>query len=267
MVSCWRGVGAAMLALFVGGTQAHAQKSADAQPDNSPPAVNPGRPSITDPAALTAPGWLEAEFGGQKDLDRDRNFNTPLLLKLTTRSRRLQVRLATDGYVQLGDRTDGYGDTYAALQYLFATQDKARFDIAGRVTVKIPTARAALGTKKFDFSALLLASRDFSPALHGDFNLGVSSLSRQDAPGTDTQTLVSASLTFPIAGGRWQYFNELAYQSALAGQRAQVTTMHGFSYAPHRYDVYDVAVQWGVSGDGPVFQLLFGRTFFFGKLF
>lgn len=242
-------------------------KEAGEAPDKSPPAVNAGRPTVTDPAALTAPGWLETEFGGVKSLDRGRDFTTPFLLKLTSRNKRLQYRLATDGFLFPGQGSNGFGDTYAALQYLFAPQDRAKFDFAGRATVKIPTAPAFLGTRKFDYNLLLLASRDFSPALHGDFNLGFSSLSRQGGPGTDGQIMASASLSLPIKGGRWQYTNELVYFSPIQGSRAQVTTMHGFTYAVHRYDVYDVAVQWQLHGDGATWQLLFGRTFHLGRLF
>jgi len=241
--------------------------------ETGPPAVNPGRPTVTDPASLTAPGWLESEWGVQKDLDRDRNLDTPFLLKLTSRNNRLEYRLATDGYVRLGDGTNGFGDTYAALHYLFASQAKAGYDVASRITLKIPTADSAIGTRKFDYDLLLLASRDFAHTksgdvtIHGDFNAGLGFLSRQGVPGTDTQALLTASFTFPIKGGRWQYTNEIVYLSPIYGQRAQVTTMHGFTYALHQYDVYDIALQWQMQGDGPVFQILFGRTFFFGKLF
>lgn len=238
-----------------------------AKPDTSPPAVNPGRPTVTDPAALTAPGWLEAEFGVQKDLDRDRNLGTPLLLKLTARNARVQYRLENDGYIRLGDGTDGIGDTNVAVQYLFRTQARNAWDVSGRLNVKLPTANAAIGTRKLDFGALFLASRDFSPTLHGDFNLGLGSLSRQAAPGVDTQVLLAASFTMPFKGGRWAYTNELVYFSPIYGQRAQVTTMHGFTYAVHRYLVFDTALQWELHGDGPVFQLLGGATFFFGRLF
>jgi hypothetical protein len=237
-------------------------------PNQGPPAVNPGRPTVTDPAALTAPGWLETEFGLQKDLDRDRNFMTPLLLKLTDRNARLEYRLAYDGYQSFAEEaTDGFGNVSVALQYLFAPQSRAGFDVSGRLQATIPTASAGMSTNKFDFSAMLLASRDFSPWAHGDFNASVSSLSRLDAPGTDTQLLLSASFTFPFKGNRWAYTNELVYLSPISGQRAQVTTMHGFTYAVHRYEVYDIALQWELEGDGAVFQILGGCTFFLGKLF
>ncbi len=247
--------------------QNEAKSSASEKPDSNPPAVNPGRPTLTDPAGLTAPGWLETEFGLQQNLDRDRSFGSPVLIKLTSGNKRLQYRVGMDGYVRLGDRTDGYGDTYAGLHYLIAPQEKAGFDIAARTTIKIPTARAALGTKKFDCNLLLLASRDFTPTLHGDFNAGLSSLSRQGTAGTDQQLFLSASFTIPIKGGRWQYTNEVSYSSPIYGQHAQVTMMHGFTYAVHRYEVYDIAAQWGLHGDGSTFQILVGRTFFLGKLF
>ncbi len=239
----------------------------NAPPNTGPPAVNPGRPTITDPASLTAPGWVEAEFGVQKDLDRDRAFGTPLLLKLTAKNARVQYRLENDGYIRLGDGTDGLGDTNVAIQYLFLTQAKSAFDISGRFNLKIPTANAPIGTRKLDPGLLLLASRDFSPTLHGDFNLGLASLSRVEQPGTDTQFFASASFTIPFKGGRWAYTNELVYFSPILGQRAQVTTMHGFTYAVHRYLVIDTALQWELHGDGAVFQVLAGATFFFGKVF
>ncbi len=277
------------LALLLGGASlpaAHAQAgqsnkqapagSANQQaapPDHSPPAVNPGRPTVTDPASLTAPGWLEAEWGTSKNLDRDRTLMTPLLLKLTARNGRVQYRLENDGYVRQGDGTEGIGDTNVALQYLFTSQERSGYDTSGRIALKIPTAPASIGTRKVDYGLLLLASRDFalypdkSPRVHGDFNLGLSSLTRQAAPGTDTQFLVSASFTFPFKGTRWAYTNELVYFSPIQGQRAEVTTMHGLAYAAHRYAVYDIALQWQLHGDGAVFQVLAGATFFFSKLF
>jgi hypothetical protein len=259
----------ALLVLFFLGSlvSAGAQNAPAEKPDTSPPAVNPGRPTLTDPAALTAPGWLETEFGIQQNLNRDRSFGTPFLLKLTMNNRRLQYRLATDGYVRLGDSTDGIGDTYIAAHYLFAPQERAGYDLAGRLTIKLPTARRALGTQKVDFGALFLASRDYSRWIHADYNAGLTFLTRQNAPGNDTQLFLSASFTLPFRGGRWAYTNELTYFSPISGVRAQVTTMHGLTYAVHRYDIYDVAMQWGLYGDGATWQILFGRTFYLGHLF
>lgn len=249
--------------------QGEEKQASPDQPDNSPPSVTPSAPSITDTATLSAPGWLECDFTAFKNLNLDRSFGTPTLLKLTAGNKRLQYRFSTDGYIRQGNDTDGVGDTYFALQYLYKPQEKAGFDVAGRLTAKLPTGRRELGgTQKFDFNGLLLASRDFTKwGFHGDFNVGLSSLTRVDAPGVDYQMLLAASTTIPFKGGRWQYSNELVYFSPIQGQSYRVTTMHGFAFAQHRYEVYTAALQWQLHGDGATFQVLFSGSFFLGKLF
>ena len=244
-------------------------KPSDAATDTGRPAVNPSIPTITDSAALTPPGWLEADFAPFKNFDRDRLFGTPLLLKLTSKNLRVQYRLATDGYLRFGDNSDGIGDAYLAAQYLFTTQKDAGFDVAGRFTLKVPTQPTALsGTGKFDYNALFLLSRDFTKwGFHGDFNIGLSSLSRQGTSGTDQQFFLSAATNTPIRGGRWQYQNELTYTSAVSGGKPRVTTMQAIAHAAHQYEVYSAGLQWQLQGDGATFQLIFGAAFFPGKFF
>ena len=126
-----------------------------AEEDHSPPAVTGGTPTITDTATLSPPGWLECDPGSLKNLNRDRILGTPVLFKLTSGNRRVQYRIATDGYIREGDGADGFGDTYLGLHYLFAAQERAGFDVAGRFTLTVPTARPALGgTRKFDYTGL-----------------------------------------------------------------------------------------------------------------
>ena len=251
------------------GGQTAPAKSSDAAEDSGRPAVNPSIPTLTDSAALTPPGWLEADFAPYKNLDRDRMFGTPLLLKLTSKNLRLQYRLATDGYLRFAGGSDGVGDTYFAAQYLFKTQPRAGFDVSGRLTVKVPTQPTALsGTGKFDYNALFLFSRDFTKwQFHGDFNVGLSSLSRQGGPGNDQQFFLSAATNTPIRGGRWVYQNELTYTSGVSGGAPRVTTMQAFSHAAHQYEVYSAGLQWQLQGDGATVQFLFGAAFFAGRLF
>lgn len=240
-----------------------------AEEDHGPPAVTSGTPTITDTATLSPPGWIECDPGSLKNLNRDRILGTPVLFKLTANNRRLQYRIATDGYIREGSRVDGIGDTYLGLHYLLAAQERVGYDVAARFTLKAPTSRPALGgTKKFDFTGLLLASRDFTKwGFHGDFNVGVASLTRSSAPGTDTQYLLAVSTTSPVRGGRWQYTNELVYLSPIAGQNGRLTTMHGFAYAVHRYEVYSAALQWQLHGDGATLQVLVAGSFFLSKVF
>ncbi len=236
------------------------------------PAVNPGRPTITDPAPLTAPGWLECEIGVQRNLDKDLLLQTPFLLKLTSLNNRLEYRFATDGYDRFRDDTgqvvDGLGDMYASLHYLTTRQGKRSWDTAVRGTIKIPTAsgRRGVGTGRTDYGFLLLASKDVTPSLHLDANLGYSALGKPGVGGFDNQGFTSISATIPIPHSRWSYTDEVAYFTGISGTGDQLTTMHGFSYAARPWDVWDVALQFGLSPDTPRYQILFGRTFFFGRV-
>ena len=247
-------------------TQAAAAKPADDEKDTHPPAVSGGTPTVTDAATLSAPGWIEFDPGVLKDIDRDSLLGTPLTLKLTTTNNRLQYLLGSDGYVRQDSGAKGIGDTFPGIHYLFLNQEKTGFDVAGKLLLKVPTASGTVGgTSRFDYSVFALASRDFTKwGFHGDFNLGLSYLSRAGDPGYDTQTLMSGSTTSPFPGGRWQYTNELVYYSGFAGTPARITTMHGFSYAAHRYATYSAGLQVGLQGDIPRYQVLLAASFNLG---
>lgn len=226
------------------------------------PPVSGGTPTITDAAELSAPGWIEFDPGVLKDLVGDPNVGTPATLKYTTRNNRLQYLLATDGIVTQGNAT-GVGDTYLGIHYLFRTEDKGGYDIALKGIGKMPTAAADVGgTGKYDQSAFLLVSRDMTKwGLHEDMNGGVSAIGNSPQTGYSGQALLSYSTTTPFRGGRWQYTNELVYLSALPNQGVRLTTMHGFAYSVHAYEVYSAALQVRLEGDVPRFQVLFAASF------
>jgi hypothetical protein len=231
-------------------------------PDTHPPAVSGGTPTVTDQATLSAPGWVEFDPGVLKDLQHDALIGTPFTLKYTTLNNHLQYLLGSDGIVFPNSHISGIGDTYPGIHYQFLSEEKSGFDVAAKAILKVPTAPATIGTQRPDYSAYLLASRDFTKwGFHGDFNLGVSELSRSGMPGYDRQALLSASTTTPLKGGRWQYTNELVYFSGIEGQDYHLTTMHGFSYAAHRYETYSAALQIGLHGDIPHYQILFAASF------
>jgi hypothetical protein len=229
--------------------------------DTHPPAVSGGTPTITDAAEVSAPGWLEFDPLVLKDIDFDHNSGTPFSFKYTTYNNRLQYLLASDGVVWLGNTT-GVGDTYPGIHYRFLDEQKSGFDVAAKAILKVPTASEAVGgTGKFDYSGYLLASRDFTKwGFHGDFNAGLSELSRVGQSYVQ-QVLLSGSTTSPIQGGRWQYTNELVYFSGTPGNPYRLTGMNGFSYAVHRYETYSVGLQNAFHGDIAHWQLLFTGSF------
>jgi len=241
--------------------------AAQADDSNAKPPVSGGTPTITDPAELSAPGWLEFDPGSFKDLDPSAGFGTPFTFKYTALNRRLQYLLGQDGLVVQRGSLKGVGDTYAGAHYLFRTQEHGGYDVALKGLLKIPTASdSAGGTGKSDYSAFLLVSRDLTKwGFHGDVNVGISSIGNAAMAGYSTQSMAALSTTTPLPGGRWQYTNEVVYFSALPGQYARVTTMHGFAYLAHTYEVYSLAVQVRLEGDIPRYQLLLAASFNIAK--
>lgn len=267
-----------LLFLFLTGTalgaaaQDQDTKRADTDEKKNVPAVNPGRPTLTDPASLTVPGYLEVETGVTRILRYNEQLFTPIQFKLTSKNNRLQYRLENDGYNYQrvpGGHIDGLGDTNVGLHYLLTRQSTKQWDTAIRGTVKVPTASGSrgVGSGKTDYNLLLLASRDLTPSFHVDANLGYTAVGRPGIGGFDNQMFASLSATVPFRRSRWAYTNEIVYQSPISGQRQQITTMHGFTYANRPGDVWDIAVNFGLSPQTPHYQIFVGRTFFLAKLF
>jgi hypothetical protein len=241
---------------------------APADDPNAKPPVSGGTPTITDAAEMSAPGWVEFDPGVLKDLVQDPNGGSPFTLKFTAKNNRLQYLLGSDGLVSVDSKVTGIGDTYPGIHYLLRTQEHGGYDIALKGILKIPTASAeAGGTGKVDYSGYLLVSRDMTKwGFHTDLNAGVLSLGNAGMPGYSEQALLAASTTAPIKGGRWQYTNELVYFSGIQGTEARLTTMHGFAYSAHAYEVYSIALQVRLVGDIPRYQLLLAASFNLCKL-
>ncbi len=260
----------AALLLLAPGSLALAQQkdSSDQQPT-----VNPYRPTVTDPASLTFPGYLEMEVGGAAQhggQQASRAFSTPVVLKLTTNSKRLEYHVLLSGYSEQtapdGTRLSGRGDITPGLQYLIVAQSPRTYDLAARLEYKIPTAKQGLGTGKTDYDLLLLASKDYSKIFHGDYNLGVYQQGRMSGQGFATQYFASGVLNTRLTA-------TLTLQDELYGYSGNseggtiVSTLHAIGYQPSRVLAFDAGVDIGISHAAPRYTLLFGSTFFVGRLF
>ena len=271
----------AMLSASLWVTGAHAQGNAGGQKDDkdTPPTVNPYRPTVTDPATLTVPGYLEMEIGGQ-DVHRGqsqtgggavrRQFYTPATLKLTDRSGRLEYHLTFEGTVTLkddqGQSLSGIGDTIPGLQYLLLKQTPKTYDVAVRAEYKVPTSKSGIGTGKSDYDVLLLASKDYSKTYHVDFDLGYFALGRASGTGFASQYQASGVLNTKLS-------NTLTLQDEIYGFSGSsenstiISTLHALGYQPSHTIAYDIGVDFGISHAAPKYTVLFGSTFFLGKLF
>src|SRR4051812_1440755 len=101
-----RAAGSRALAAVIGAVLAAltAVVARAAAADDDSPSATPYRPSVSTPAALSAPGWLEVEAGLQHDHDSAvvRRDSAPLTLKLAF-TPDWGVRIGADAWVRSRD--------------------------------------------------------------------------------------------------------------------------------------------------------------------
>lgn len=141
--------------------------------------ATPYRPTISNPAALSAPGWLEVELGflDVKNPDTTRTKTAPYVLKYAF-SKDFGVLLGGDSHMVQVDpdrnRTSGYGDTTLLFKHRWGLSDPD--DALGlEWGAKIPTAQNGLGSGTSD----TIINGIYSTEVLGttiDFNLGVNRL-------------------------------------------------------------------------------------------
>src|SRR5258706_13636148 len=102
---------------------------AQAASDDDDPSVTPYRPTVSNPADLPVPGWLEAEFGGLRTFGEDRSSsdNGPWLLKYAFDENH-GLLLGGNAYVSAQGpntpRQSGVGDTSLEWKQRFPVGDK-----------------------------------------------------------------------------------------------------------------------------------------------
>jgi hypothetical protein len=155
------------VALLALSTAAHAQDQSD-----EGPSVTPYRPSVSTPAALSAPGYLELEVGGQREYEGNlRTDSAPYSLKLAFTP---DWGMLVTGNAWLHQRDEsgqslsGFGDTALVLKRRFAVNDASAFGMEAGVT--FPTARSGLGDGKADATVTGIYSADIG-TFHTDMNL------------------------------------------------------------------------------------------------
>ncbi|MBL8361495.1 MAG: transporter [Rubrivivax sp.] len=184
----------------------HAQTAAD-----EPPAVTPYRPSVSTPAALSAPGWLEIEGGalrarGSGDTRRD---SLPYTLKLAF-TPDWGVRLGGDAWVrqtdEVGQRISGAGDPSIVLKRRFAIDEASAFGLEAGAT--LPTGRRGISSGKSDYSINAIYSADLG-SFHTDLNLVATRVGAVAAGASRMQTLWASSLSRSLSD-RWGAVGEFS---------------------------------------------------------
>jgi len=186
--------------------------SARAQtPPDDQPSVTPYRPSVSTPAALSAPGWLELEAGGLRERESGaaHRDSLPYTLKLAF-TPDWGVRIGGEAWVSqhedIGETLSGFGDTAVVLKRRFAVDESSAFGL--EAGAKFPTARSGLGSGKADTALVGIYSADFT-VYHTDVNFGLAHLGAVDPGASRVQALGAASLSRSFLE-RWGVVGELS---------------------------------------------------------
>lgn len=236
------------------------------------PEATPYRPTVSTPAALSAPGWLEGEIGGLDAYQRygasaaPHRASVPYTLKFAA-TEDWGLRVGGEAFVGAhgddGGHQVGFGDTTVVAKRRFAIDDDSAFGL--EIGGLFPTAKRALhlGSGKPDWSANGIYSVDFA-GWHGDLNLVETRMgARQDAA-TRWQGLGALAVSHPL-GDRWTAAGEVS-ATHQHGDPTAAQLLGAVAYAPRRDCVFDVGAARGLNHASPTWQAFAGITFVIGKV-
>ncbi len=241
--------------------------------DDDRPAATPYRPTVSTPATLSAPGWLEAEIGTSfvRELHVDdgevRRAGVPYALKLAFTDdwgvRIAGEALAHDAAAD-GQRLTGGGDTGLVAKRRFAIDGASAFGIEAGVLYATARHGLDIGSGRTDWSLNGIYSADFG-AWHADVNVVNTRLGARQAARSRLQTLGAIALSHPLA-------DELTLEGEIAGARQRgaagtAQVLGALAWAIRRDFVVDVGAARGLNRASPTWQAFAGFTVVVGRVF
>ena len=232
------------------------------------PSVTPYRPTVSNPAALSQPGWLEVEtgFNSSRASDNGRRGNLPYLFKLAF-SDSFGVLLGGDAYIdqtdQAGSKLSGAGDTLLMLKQKWATSEDGNTAFGVEYGFKSPTAKDGLGSGKTDY----LLNGIYSTELSGNtIDLNVSYTELGDAqPGEARQQWGWATGWSRPLNDIWGIAAELS-GTTRQGAESSRQFLGAVSYNMNRRVVWDAGFTVGLTPAAPTWSVFAGVSILAGKL-
>jgi hypothetical protein len=135
--------------------------------------ATPYRPTVSNPAQLPVPGYLELESGWQtiKRGDERERHSVPYLLKLAFNDR-VGLLVGGDAFISRVNSEEptvtGFGDMSAFLKFQHPIRELGAVGL--ELGVKLPTAPSTVGTTKTDYIANIIYSGPIGPMMV-DLNL------------------------------------------------------------------------------------------------
>lgn len=240
-----------------------------AHADQEEPSATPFRPTVTSGANLSAPGWLELEFGGQRlgGNAADQRNSWPYLLKYSLNDR-FALLLGGDAYVNVAPAQappfSGRGDTSLTLKY--RAPDAVEGSSFGlEATVKLPTALDGIGSGQRDYSLKGIFGIDLPHAFHLDTNLMATRLGGVAVDQGNYQWTWAAAVSRQI-GDAWTLAGDISGTNQ-RGAPSTAQFLSSVSYAVNKRLVIDGGFAVGLNSDTPKFTLFTGLTVLLGKVF
>jgi hypothetical protein len=237
-------------------------------PDDGGPAVVPYRPSVSTPAQLSAPGYLELEAGGLRATGPDSGSSRLTLLytlKLAF-TPDWGVRVGGDAWVRQdgsGQRESGSGDTSVVLKRRFAISDATAWGL--ELGEKFATAGATRGSGHPDTTVNAIFSSDFAPAWHTDVNLSETRVGVASGEPHAWQTGWAAAVSRNLSD-TWGAVGEFS-GTHQAGTPSSAQFLVAASWAQSPGAVFDFGAAHGLNEASPHFQVFAGVTVRLARLF
>jgi len=230
------------------------------------PAATPYRPTVSNPAELSAPGWLEIEAGHTRSKGGGVAWqnSTPWLLKLAF-SEGFGLMLGGDAALSetdaAGVHTRGHGDTTLTFKHHWGAGEDAAFGLEWGA--KFATASNGLGTGKQDYVLNGIYSRDIGE-VRIDANLGATQLGLEAAGMARWQYAGAVAVSRPL-GERWSAALELS-SSYRRGDATSTQWLAALSYAMTKRLVFDCGVDGRLSEAAPNWSAFLGVTYLTARL-
>ena len=231
------------------------------------PSTTPYRPSVSTPAALSAPGWLEIEAGWQHNrAGSERRDSVPLGFKLAF-DPDWGIRVGNEAWVRqrsdAGERS-GFGDTSIVVKRRFGIDDDQALGLEASVTMPTGKSGIGFGSGKADYAVNAIYSGDFGP-WHTDLNLLAARLGQADPGASRTLWLFAASLSRQL-DDRWGVVGEFA-GTRQSGAEDSRQLLLAASYNLSKRMTLDAGAARSIRSGDSAWSAFAGFTWLAGRLF
>jgi len=233
------------------------------------PGATPYRPTLSNPAQLSAPGYVEMEMGWQSLKEKstdDYRHSIPYLFKLAF-SDNIGLLIGGDTLIvndfDQGSTLSGFGDLTPLLKLNVPLPSHPASALGLEIGTKLPTAPQTIGSQQTDYLVTGIYSRGIG-ALGMDLNLGYTRLG--GAPGEEgkNQLFWAASTAYGLTE-RWSVAGELA-GTVRQGVKpfTQFLTSTSYFFTPRL--VGDMGAAFGLNGGSQEWTMFAGMTILLGKV-